>query len=60
MDGMDAEGVTDAEHIAADAWFEAHAAAIAACYRSAAPSPEAQIKLTPSGHDPNNGQRMAA
>ena len=45
MNGEDAEGLTDIEHIVADAWFEAHEVAIAACYRDCAASPEAQIRL---------------
>ena len=45
MGDRDAGDMTDAEHNAADAWYEAHTVAIAACYQSAKPSPEAQIKL---------------
>ena len=45
MGDRDAGDMTDAEHMAADAWYGAHTAAIAACYRDGTPSPEAQIKL---------------
>ena len=61
MDGADAEGMTDTERIAADAWYEAHTAAIAESYRvCVTPSPDAQIKLTSVRPDPKGGLRLAA
>ena len=45
MNGEEAEGLTAAENIIADAWWAAHEAALAACYRDCAASPEAQIRL---------------
>ena len=45
MNGEEAEGLTAAENIIADAWWAAHEVALAACYRDRAASPEAQIRL---------------
>ena len=37
--------MTKSDHIAADAWYEAHERALAACYQGKPPSEAAQIKL---------------
>ena len=39
--------MTDRDHDAADAWTEAHVAALAACYNGKPPSDAAQIRVVP-------------